>query len=80
MTDIHLVVNEMTVGGQPIHVDFNTSNTGGRDYIAAYNNMFSATGTEGQDSSPGKYFNLVKTGFVHLSLKFSRPLSETIVR
>lgn len=30
-------------------------------------------------SKPGKYLNLVKTGFVRLAIQFSKPLEETIV-
>lgn len=29
--------------------------------------------------NPGKYFNLIKTGFVKLSLQFNKPLPETVV-
>ena len=45
--DISLVVNETIVGGQPLSVNFD--DTLSRDYVNAYNQMFSATGTEGKD-------------------------------
>lgn len=103
ITDISLVVNDVVVGGQPLRVNFDSSNGRGRDYVTAYNNMFSTTGTEGADfgnnisledyangyalfcfnlepfAKPGKYLNLIKTGYVRLSLQFAEPLPETIV-
>lgn len=103
VTDISLVVNDIVVGGEPLHVNFDKTETKARDYVAAYKNMFSTTGTEGENfgndiaisdfadgyalfcfnlepfSKPGKYLNLVKTGFVRLSLQFGTPLTETIV-
>ena len=101
--NVALVVNETVVGGQPLSVNFNATKAEGRDYVAAYNHMFSGTGTQGKDfgnnitiddfakgyglfcfnleqfTNPGQYFNLVKTGFVRLSIKFHEPLPETIV-
>lgn len=103
ISEVSLVVNESTVGGQPLKINFDPSATEGRDYVAAYNNLYSATGTEGKDfgngislddfkdgytifcfnlepfDNPGPYFNLMKTGFVRLSITFSKPLEETIV-
>lgn len=101
--NISLIVNETIVGGQPLKVNFDAETASGRDYVNAYNNMFAATGTEGENfgnditiedfakgyalfcfnlepfTKPGKYLNLVKTGFVRLSVQFSKPLPETIV-
>lgn len=103
LTDISLIVNEVVVGGQPLHVNFDSTTAKGRDYVTAYSNMFTTTGTDGENfgnnillsdyaqgyalfcfnlepfAKPGKYLNLVKTGFVRLSLQFGTPLAQTIV-
>lgn len=101
VTSISLVVNETIVGGQPLTVDFKS--TTGRNYVNAYNQMYTTTGTEGTDfgnnieldefpkgyalfcfnmepfEQGGKYFNLVRSGYVRLSIQFGTPLEETIV-
>ena len=47
ISDISLVVNETIIGGQPLSVNFNDDT--GRNYVNAYNQMFSTIGTEGKD-------------------------------
>ena len=98
---VSLVVNDTVANGAPLEVNFDSDE--GREYVIAYNQMFSATGTEGKDfgnditiedfkdgytlfcynldpfDNPGKYYNLIKTGFVRLSIQFSKPLPETVV-
>ena len=101
--NISLVVNDTVVGGQPLTVNFDESKAGGRSYVNAYSQMFSATGREGNEfgngikisdfpngfclfcynleafSQPGKYFNLVNTGHVRLTMRFNTQLKETVV-
>ena len=102
VSNISLVVNESIVGGQPLVTNFDPVNANGRDYVTAYNNMFSSTGTDGtnfgnnikieefpegyalfcfnlEPFAQGKFLNLIRTGFVRLSLQFAKPLTETIV-
>ena len=100
---VSLVVNDMVANGAPLDVNFDETNAEGRKYVAAYNQMFGATGTEGKDfgngvtiedfkdgyalfcynlepfDNPGQFFNLVRTGFVRLSIQFRNPLKETVV-
>ena len=47
VSNISLIVNETVVGGQPLRMNFDRKNAKGRDYVSAYNNMFTSTGTDG---------------------------------
>ena len=46
---VSLIVNDTVANGAPLEMNFDEAAAGGRQYVLAYNQMFTSTGTHGSD-------------------------------